>query len=254
MDLLRRLDRGWARLEGWVTVGVLILMVFAAGWQAFVRNLTRFDIEWANEMLNDMGTGIDSLLRKGTLWLAFLGASLATHKHKHIGIDILLRIAPGRAKYVMVSIGSLLSGIIAIGLTVSFSQAVYLNLTERPLEYELLAADGDSIHSCDASEERLEQFEDFDKPVIFCAVRSVLATLGIPAETPGAAFQLIVPVMFVSIAVRLIGRGFGAVGILLGGDEAIEQAEADERRRIRADQEAAASMGSSATKDEGGRS
>jgi hypothetical protein len=157
-----------------------------------------------------------------------------------------MRIAPARAKYVMLAISSVLAGVIAIGLTISFSQAVHLNLTERPLEYELLTAEGDSIHVCDATAARVDQIEDFDKPAIFCLARTVLASLGIPAETPGAAFQLIVPLMFVAMAIRLIARGIAAVGILLGGDAAIAQAEAEERRRILAEQESAASTATAA--------
>ena len=63
-----------------------------------VRNLTRFDIAWANEMLTEMEWA-DSLLRKGTLWLAFLGASLATHTPKHINIDIDYNNAIDNHKY-----------------------------------------------------------------------------------------------------------------------------------------------------------
>ena len=235
MELLRRFDRGWARFEGWLTVGVLLLMVLTAGFQAFIRNLTRFDVQCANTILTDMEWA-DSLLRKGTLWLAFLGASLATHKRKHIGIDILLRIAPARAKYGMLALSGVLAGIISFGLVISFSQAVYLNLTERPIEYELLGDDG-SMHVCDATAEQLAALEDLERPVLFCAMRGALAALSIPAETPGAAFQLIVPVMFFAMAVRLIAQGVGATGIFFGGPAAVAAAEAEERARIEAQRE-----------------
>jgi hypothetical protein len=151
-----------------------------AGFQALARNLTRFDVPWANEMLTDMDWA-DSLLRKGTLWLAFLGASLATHRHKHIGIDILLRIAPAKAKYVMTAMSSVLAGVIAVGLTASFSQAVYLNLTERPIEYELLGDDGESLHVCDATDAQMDALEGVERPPFFCILRAGLATIGIPA-------------------------------------------------------------------------
>ena len=95
LDTLQRIDRGWARFEGWLLVAVLILMVLVAGFAAGVRNLTFFDIAWANQLLNDMDWA-DSLLRKGTLWLAFLGASLATYHRKHINIDIVLRLVSPR--------------------------------------------------------------------------------------------------------------------------------------------------------------
>ena len=64
IEQLRRFDRAWARGEGWLTVLVLILMVLVAGFAAGVRNLTRFDVGWANDMLTEMEWA-DSLLRKG---------------------------------------------------------------------------------------------------------------------------------------------------------------------------------------------
>lgn len=234
IEQLRRMDRAWARGEGWLTVVVLILMVLVAGFAAGVRNLTRFDVAWANEMLTEMDWA-DSLLRKGTLWLAFLGASLATHSQKHINIDILLRLAPPKAKYSMLALGGVISGVITALLVVSFSSAVYLNLTERPVEYEMLGADG-PMHVCDATDEAVEALEGIEKPVAFCVMRTVLAMVAVPAETPGAAFQLIVPVMLAAMALRLLGQGMSNAGIVLGGPEAIAEAEAAEKRRIAAEQ------------------
>jgi len=50
IETLRRFDRAWARYEGWLTVVVLILMVLVAGFAASVRNLTYFDVQWANRL------------------------------------------------------------------------------------------------------------------------------------------------------------------------------------------------------------
>ena len=228
IETLRRFDRRWARAEGWVIVGVLILMILVAGFAAGVRNLTRFDIEWASRLLNDMDWA-DSLLRKGTLWLAFIGGSLATYHRKHIIIDPVLRIAPARAKYTMLAISSIIAGVITVALTYSFSSAVYLNLTERPVEYELLSDEGKSMHVCDASDKQLAALEDFSKPSGFCVFRAALGGIGVPAETPGAAFQLIVPIMFFVMAIRLLGQGIGHMATLAGGSEAIARAEEAER-------------------------
>jgi TRAP-type C4-dicarboxylate transport system permease small subunit len=242
--MLKRFDRAWARGEGWLTVAVLILMVFIAGFQASVRNLTRFDIGWANQMLTDLDWA-DSLLRKGTLWLSFLGASLATYNLKHINIDVMLRIAPPKAKYTMLALSSICAGLITFGLVKSFSDAIYLNLTERPVEYELMAENGDSMHVCDASQERIDQLEGLERPTGFCLLRGGLSIVGVPAETPGAAFQLIVPVMLFVIALRLIGHGFGAINTLRGGEPALARAEAAERARIQLQQAAVETVGTS---------
>lgn len=234
LDTLRRLDRGWARFEGWLVVGVLILMVLVAGFAAGIRNLTFFDIPWASRMLNDLDWA-DSLLRKGTLWLAFVGASLATYHRKHINIDIILRIVPPKAKFTLMAICAISAGLITFALTYSFSAAVYLNLTERPVEYELLGDHG-SMHVCDATDEQLKDLIDFEKPTMFCMARAVLGVLSVPAETPGAAFQLIVPVMLFVIALRFLGQGVGFVSIILGGPEALARAEEEEERMNQAQQ------------------
>ena len=234
LDNLRRLDDRWAKFEGWLTVVVLILMVFVAGFAAGVRNLTRFDVAWANALLNDMDWA-DSLLRKGTMWLAFLGASLATYHRKHINIDMLLRIAPPRIKYGMLAFGTIVASILTVGLVICFSAAVYLNLTERPVEYEMLGPDGKSMHLCDATDAQLKEL-DLSAPTFFCISRSALSLVAIPAETPGAAFQLIVPLMLVVMALRLFAQGLQHVGTLLGGDEALQRAEDDEKRWMEAQQ------------------
>ncbi len=238
MEFLRRIDRAWVRFEGWVTVLVLIVMVLVAGFQAFVRNLTRFDVPWASEMLTNMDWA-DSLLRKATLWLAFLGASIATHRHKHIGVDILIRFAPPKPKYMILAFGGILTGIIALGLTKSFSDAIYLNLTERPIAYEMLGEAG-SMHVCDASAEELAQLEDFERPSVFCVFRSAFDAIGVPAETPGAAFQIIVPLMLFAIALRFLAYGVGHAMTVLGGPAAIARAEATEHALMEAQRQSLA--------------
>lgn len=234
--LLHRINRAWAKGEGRLLVGVLILMVLVAGFQAAVRNLTRFDIQWANQMLTDLDWA-DSLLRKGTLWLSFLGASLATYHMKHINMDILLRVAPPKPKYTMLAIASILGSLITFGMTYSFSSAVYLNLTERPVEYEMLSPTGESMHVCDGSQEQVDKLEGLDKPTMFCAMRAALGAIGIPAETPGAAFQLIVPVMLFVMSLRLMGQGFDFIKTVMGGEEALAKAEAEENERMLAQQQ-----------------
>lgn len=232
MELWRRIDSAWAKWEGRLTVLVLLSMVFVAGFSAAVRNLTRFDIKWANDMLMEMEWA-DSFLRKGTMWLAFLGASLATHYRKHISIDLLTRIAPLKQKYAMHAAAGVFGGLITIGLAYSFSQAVALNLQERPIEYEILGDDG-SMHVCDATDEQLAQIEDFERPGAFCSARTVLRAIGIKAETPGAAFQLIVPIMFILMGLRFIAHGTEAAVAMTKGTEAMQAADAEEHARLAA--------------------
>jgi hypothetical protein len=113
---------------------------------------------------------------------------------------------------------------------------VELNMSERPVEYELLA-DGGPIHVCDASAAQLRDVTDLSKPAVFCAFRSLLNVFGFSAETPGAAFQLIVPLMLFVIALRLLGHGIGYLRVARGGAAAIEAAEAEEHARLLEQQE-----------------
>jgi TRAP-type C4-dicarboxylate transport system permease small subunit len=230
MEFFRRLDRTWARWEGWFTVGVLLSMVFVASFAAGVRNLTRFDVQWANQLLTDMEWA-DSYLRKATMWLAFLGASQATHYRKHINIDVLLRIAPLKPKYILLTISGIMGGVITLALAYSLASAVTLNLKERPIEYELLGDNG-SIHVCDATPEQLKQLEGVDRPTVFCMARKVINAFGVPAETPAASFQIIVPLLFMVIGLRFLGIGIGSAVAVFQGPAALERLEAEEHARL----------------------
>jgi TRAP-type C4-dicarboxylate transport system permease small subunit len=228
MSFLRRLDDIWADVEKALTFCVLISMVLIAGFTAFIRNLARFDLIWAGKLLMHFDWA-DSFLRKATLWLAFLGASLAVYYGKHINIDVFARIGPLRGKYAMRATSSLLAAAVAVGLTYAFSSAVYLNLTERPVEYEILP-DNTPIHICDASDKALRDLSITGKPGAFCAIRSLFGLLGVPAESPGASAQVIVPIMFFIIGLRLFAQGVRAAIILYRGNDAIAAAEAEEAR------------------------
>lgn len=231
MEFFRRLDRSWATGEKYVTVLVLLSMVFVAGFSAGIRNLTRFDIGWANELLNDMEWA-DSFLRKATMWLAFLGASQATYYRKHIAIDVLTRLAPVKQRYMMHAAAGIMAAFITFALAFSLSSAVKINLSERPIEYEMLAESG-SKHVCDATPAELKQVE-IEVPSSFCTLRSTLRVFGVTPETPGSAFQLIVPVMFFIMGLRFLGIGIGTTMAVLKGPEALEELEHEEQQRLAA--------------------
>jgi TRAP-type C4-dicarboxylate transport system permease small subunit len=214
------------------TLLVLLSMVFVAAFSAAVRNLTRFDIAWANALLTDMEWA-DSFLRKATMWLAFLGASQATYYRKHISIDVLTRLAPIKPRYMMHATAGVCAAIITFALAYSLASAVKINLAERPVEYEMLAENG-SKHVCDASEAELKTLEGLEAPKTFCAFRSVLRAVGVTAETPGAAFQLVVPFMFVIMGLRFLGIGIGSGLAVLQGEEAMRRLEEIEHARLAA--------------------
>ena len=83
MYILKRINDGLAKIEGWALVVLVIVMVSLSFLQVILRNFFQTGIIWA-----------DPFNRHLVLWVGFFGASLAAYKGKHITIDILSRLVP----------------------------------------------------------------------------------------------------------------------------------------------------------------
>ena len=75
---LRMLGSFYERLEEVVLVLLVVLMVSLGFLQILFRNLISVGIVW-----------IDPIVRHLVLWVALLGASVATRENRHISIDVL---------------------------------------------------------------------------------------------------------------------------------------------------------------------
>ena len=208
MKNIRRIDRGLARGEAFIAAAVLLFMIGVAAAQAALRNLTNLDFDWANLVLEHMEWA-DSFLQKGTLWLAFFGASLSTFDEKHIAIDVLPRIAPPRGKQLIRAIVCIFSAVTCFYLGRVFWLSVLNNALEIPLEYSVLGPADEMIHICEASATLLAD-AGLSKPSVFCAIRSGLEVFGAQMSTPDVALQLIVPAMFIFMSVRFLSRAVAA--------------------------------------------
>ena len=208
MKYIRRLDRGLARGEAAIAATVLLLMILVAATQAALRNLTNLDFEWANLVL-ERRDWADSFLQKGTLWLAFFGASLSTFDEKHIAIDVIPRLSPPRIKQLLRAIVCVFSSITCFYLGRVFWLSVLNNAQEIPLEYSVLGPTDDMVHICDAPIQILTD-AGLSRPDIFCGLRSALEVFGATMSTPDVALQLIVPAMFIFMAVRFLSRSIAA--------------------------------------------
>ncbi len=213
MDILRRLDAGIARGEAAVAVVVLIGMILLAALQAVIRKIAGYDVEWANDWLANL-TFIDGTLQNGTLWLAFLGASLAAHDDKHIAIDVLHRVVSPKVQSLLKLLANVAGAITAFYLARVFYTVTLRMAADRPFDYDVLTLDG-SAHICDAPAAALAESE-LTRPGIFCAIRDALAAIGTPVETPDAAMKFIAPVLLLVIAVRFAGKAVIAVLELTG--------------------------------------
>lgn len=208
MTLIKRFDEGLARGEAMLAMCWLLAMIGAGATQAFFRFCaTRIEVQWANTVLQSLDW-VDPLLHKGTLWLAFLGASLATREGRHIAIDIIPRLSPRRVKLVMQGVVGLVASGIALVLARAFWAQVRRIATENA-GYTLYGASGDQIHLCDATAAELAD-AGLEASPISCAARSAFELLDITLDNPVAALQFVIPVMFVVIAARLLANGVGA--------------------------------------------
>ncbi len=80
-----RLLRAVNRIEDWMLVGMLAVMVVLAVTQIFYRNIIGGGVAW-----------IDPLLRMLVLWVALSGAVIASRTDNHIRIDFFAKYVSGR--------------------------------------------------------------------------------------------------------------------------------------------------------------
>ena len=85
--LINLLDRFLGRIELFMVILLILVMVFMAFAQVIMRNLFSAGIIWG-----------DIFLRHLVLWVGFIGASIAAREARHINIDALNRILPAKVK------------------------------------------------------------------------------------------------------------------------------------------------------------
>jgi TRAP-type C4-dicarboxylate transport system permease small subunit len=96
LPVLNTIDRGLARLEKWLVVLFLSLMLFFTFVQVVLRGLyTHAHFQWANDWMAHI-VWSEPFARLLVLWLAFIGASLVTGDGKHIKIDLFASVMPTR--------------------------------------------------------------------------------------------------------------------------------------------------------------
>ena len=190
-------------------------MVLVASAQALFFNIAERDVAWARSLLEQLSWA-DAFLQKGTLWLAFLGASLATHQDKHIAIDVLPKLLPERQAALLRVFACLGAGLISFVLAGVFYKACLVADAAVPFDYEVITRDGPS-HVCDVA---ASQLGSSSRPSVLCALRDTLAVFGVRVSSGGGIAQLIAPLMFVLIGARLLARSL-SLGLRLfsgGGD------------------------------------
>ena len=105
MKYLQKLNSFLAKIETVLLIVCLITMILLAFLQVILRNFFSTSILWG-----------DTLLRHLVLWVAFLGAALATKEGKHINIDVLSRSLSPTLKKISGILTNFFAGIVCFFL------------------------------------------------------------------------------------------------------------------------------------------
>ncbi len=106
MDRWERMDEIIDRSEQIFLVILLSFMILIAFSQIVLRNVFATGLSWG-----------DPLVRNLVLWVAFIGAALATREGKHINMDVISRRMSSRGKTFIESITHLFSFFVCALLT-----------------------------------------------------------------------------------------------------------------------------------------
>jgi TRAP-type C4-dicarboxylate transport system permease small subunit len=112
-------------------------------------------VMWASNLLNCLQNastlmlvgGLRGIATRLTLWLALIGASLATSRGKHIHVDVLIRYVPAKLRAPTAVIGWLTAAIVSTVAVFGFVD--YIGIAEFRVPAMTPCAD-DATKSCDA--------------------------------------------------------------------------------------------------------
>ena len=108
MNIWDKFDNKISSLETVLVTILLALMILAAFSQIVLRNFFATGIDWS-----------DALVRYLVVWVAFIGAAIATREGKHITIDVLSRWLTGRGSIAVQALACFFSAVICGLLTLA---------------------------------------------------------------------------------------------------------------------------------------
>ena len=114
MNLWNKLENKISRLETVLITLLLTLMILMAFSQIVLRNFFATGIDWG-----------DALVRYLVVWVAFIGAAVATGQGKHITIDLLARWLTGARSIAIQALSCFFSAVICGLLTVAAARFIW---------------------------------------------------------------------------------------------------------------------------------
>lgn len=119
MKTLTAIENRLVRVETFLLVLFLSVMILLAFAQVILRNVFGTGILWA-----------DTIVRHLVLWVGFAGASIAASSERHIAIDAITKFLPARAGYV----ARVLTNLFALFVCLLLADAAYTLLLDE-VEY-----------------------------------------------------------------------------------------------------------------------
>jgi TRAP-type C4-dicarboxylate transport system permease small subunit len=114
MTIWNKLDAKIGQVETVLVTILLTVMILMAFAQIVLRNLFATGIDWG-----------DALVRYLVVWLAFVGAAIATREGKHITIDLLSRWLTGVGTFAVRALADFISAVICGLLTVAAARFIW---------------------------------------------------------------------------------------------------------------------------------
>lgn len=102
LSFFKAIDLAFARVVDALIIVLLFAMMLLVAGQVILRNFFASGVPWA-----------DLASRHMVLWVAFLGAMLATRSRQHIAIDALTRLFPRKARNSLRIVLDLLAAFVA---------------------------------------------------------------------------------------------------------------------------------------------
>lgn len=107
LQKLAKFDRALAKGEGWVLMGLVVLMTVVVFLQVVCRYFLVRPLHWSEE-----------LARYLFVWISLLGATLAVQRRAHFGMDFFFRMLPARCRRFLTLIIYLLMELVVVVLLV----------------------------------------------------------------------------------------------------------------------------------------
>ncbi len=115
------------KTEVGITIGLLLSMIVIATIQIIMRNLFDSGLLWA-----------ESYIRITVLWLALLGAMLASRDHKHLAIDALINRLSKPMQHRLKCFNNLFSSIICFIISYHSSLFIYSEYQQGSIAFAII--------------------------------------------------------------------------------------------------------------------